>query len=260
LFSYHTLFEKMKIRFLILLTLSVFFAGVLHAADLKVFAAASLTDVLQELAPAYEAQSHDKLIFNFAGSSALSRQIREGAPADLFLSADEIQMDLLAKAALIDPSTRLDLLSNLLVIVVPLDGPSGLTPGDLGNPSIRRIALADPKSVPAGVYAREYLTKLGIWKEIEPKVVPTENVRAALAAVESGNVEAGIVYKTDASLSQKVKTAYEVPRGEGPKITYPAALITSSPNAAAAKKFLLYLQSPQVSAIVRKYGFLTPGK
>ncbi len=250
----------MKLCPLILLVLFVQFTSVLHASDLKVFAAASLTDALKELAPVYEAQSGDKLLFNFAGSSSLSRQIKEGAPADLFLSADEIQMDFLARGGLIDSASRADLLSNLLVIVVPEDGLSRMTPCDLSDPSIKRIALADPKSVPAGVYAREYLTKLGIWKEVEPKMVPTENVRAALAAVESGNVEAGFVYKTDASLSKKVKIAYEIPRGEGPKITYPVALISGTPHAAAAKNFLLYLQSPQASVIFRKYGFLTSEK
>lgn len=250
----------MKFRFLIFPVLFALFAGVLHASDIKVFAAASLTDALKELAPVYEGNSGDKLIFNFAGSSALARQIQEGAPADVFLSADQIQMDVLAKNSLIDPSTRTDLLSNLLVIVVPLDGPASLTPNALTGPTVKRIALADPRSVPAGVYAREYLSKLGLWSAIEPKVVPTENVRAALAAVESGNVEAGMVYKTDASLSKKVKIAYEVPRGEGPKITYPVALITGTPNTVAAKNFLVYLQSSQAAAVFQKDGFLISGK
>jgi len=244
----------------VVIALSALFAATLHAADVNVFAAASLTDAMKELAPAYEAKSGDKLVFNFAGSNALARQIKEGAPADMFFSADEVQMDDLAKAKLIDPATREDLLSNTLVIVVPKDGPASIEPGALAQSSIKRLALADPKGVPAGVYAREYLTKLGLWKSIEAKVVPTENVRAALAAVESGNVEAGIVYKTDASISKAVKVAFEVPREEGPKIAYPVALVSTAPDAAAAKHFLSYLASEDAAVVFKKYGFLPAGK
>ena len=146
----------MKRRSLISLVLVVVLTTVLRAAELSVFAAASLTDALKEVAAAYESQSGDKLLFNFAGSNALARQIKEGAPADIFFSADEIQMNNLAEARLIDPSTRVELLSNSLVIVVPNDGPAELTPAALGDRAIKRVALADPQSVPAGVYAREY--------------------------------------------------------------------------------------------------------
>jgi molybdate transport system substrate-binding protein len=246
----------MKIRYIVSMALIVFLKPSLYAADILVFAAASLTDALKELTPAYESESGDKLIFNFAGSSALARQIREGAPADVFISADEIQMDNLGQAGLIDPATREDLLSNTIVIVVPEDGPAELAPAALSEPALKRLALADPRSVPAGVYAREYLTKLGLWKAVEPKVVPTENVRGALAAVESGNVEAGIVYKTDAAISKAVKVAYEVSATEGPRILYPVAVVKDSRNPDASRRFVEYLKSEQALAVFKKFGFI----
>jgi molybdate transport system substrate-binding protein len=246
----------MKIRYIVSMALIVFLKPSLYAADILVFAAASLTDALKELTPAYESESGDKLIFNFAGSSALARQIREGAPADVFFSADEIQMDNLGQAGLIDPATREDLLSNTIVIVVPEDGPAELAPAALSEPALKRLALADPRSVPAGVYAREYLTKLGLWKAVEPKVVPTENVRGALAAVESGNVEAGIVYKTDAAISKAVKVAYEVSATEGPRILYPVAVVKDSRNPDASRRFVEYLKSEQALAVFKKFGFI----
>jgi molybdate transport system substrate-binding protein len=170
-------------------------------------------------------------------------------------------MDNLSKAGLIKEPSRKELLSNTLVIVVPKDGPSTLTPAKLAEATVKRVALADPRSVPAGVYSREYLTKLGLWAAIEPKVVPTENVRAALAAVETGNVEAGMVYKTDAAVSKAVKVAYEVPRSEGPKISYPVALIAGSAgDNAAAAKLLNYLESKEGLALFIKYGFLPTEK
>ncbi len=248
----------MKRRSLISLVLVVLLTTVLRAAELSVFAAASLTDALKEVAAAYEPQSGDKLFFNFAGSNALARQIKEGAPADIFFSADEIQMNDLEEARLIDPSTRVELLSNSLVIVVPNDGPAELTPAALGDRAIKRVALADPRSVPAGVYAREYLTKQGLWQAVEPKVVPTENVRAALAAVESGNVDAGIVYKTDAAISKAVRIGYEVPASDGPRISYPVAVLRETRNAEPAKRFLAYLKSEPALAIFKRFGFILP--
>ncbi len=119
-----------------------------------------------------------------------------------------------------------------------------------------RRALADPQAVPAGIYAKEYLEKLKLWTAVEPKVIPTENVRAALAAVESGNVDAGIVYKTDAAISQKVKVAFEVPVGEGPKISYPMALMKDSPQPEAARLFLKYLDSDAAAKVFEANGFV----
>jgi molybdate transport system substrate-binding protein len=245
-----------KFRHIVSVVVVAFLTTAVGGADLAVFAAASLTDAMKELASAYESKYGNKLLFNFSGSNALARQIVEGAPADVFFSADEIQMDNLAKAGLIDPSTRVDLLSNTLVIVVPKEVPAEVTPTALMEPAIKRVALADPKSVPAGVYAREYLSKLGLWNAVEPKVVPTENVRAALAAVESGNVDAGIVYKIDAKISKAIRIAYEVFAAEGPSISYPVAVVKGTRDADAAKSFLEYLKSEPALAVFRKYGFI----
>lgn len=225
--------------------------------EINVFAAASLTDAMEELAKTYEAQSGEKVVFNFAGSNALARQIKEGAPADVFFSADEAQMSGLEKAGLIADGSRKSVLSNTLVFVAPKDSAiTRLTPQDLAQPKIKRLALADTRTVPAGVYSKAYLEKLDLWKEVEPKVIPTENVRAALAAVESGNVDAGIVYKTDASISKAVKVVFEVPAKEGPDISYPIAVVKESKNPEAAKKFLDYLKSDQAVTVFRKYGFI----
>ncbi len=228
----------------------------LRADTVTVFAAASLSDVLKEIESTYEAKSGDKISFNFEGSNVLARQIEQGAPADLFLSADEAQMDNVAKAGLIDPATRKDLLVNQLVIIAPADSPlTGVIPPDLAKPSVKRIALADPKAVPAGVYAKAYLTKLSLWSQVQAKVVPTQNVRAALAAVASGNADLGMVYQTDAEVSKQVKVVYAVPLGDGPRITYPVAMVKTS-GKEAAKKFLAYLESPEALAVFKKHGFL----
>jgi molybdate transport system substrate-binding protein len=240
---------------------AVFFlalAGGPAAADVKVFAAASLTDVLQAIAKDYEAKAGARVSFNFAGSNVLARQIEQGAPADIFFSADEVQMQNVEKAGLVDDATRCDLLSNTLVVIAPKDSTlSNFQAADLARPDIKRIALADPRTVPAGVYSKAYLQKLGLWSKVEGKVVPTANVRAALAAVESANVEAGMVYRTDAAMSASVRVIFSVPRSDGPKIAYPVALLKASAGDAEAKKFLAYLESPAARAVFAHYGFLT---
>lgn len=228
----------------------------LHAAEINVFAAASLTDALKEIARSYEQQSGDKIVFNFAASSTLARQIEEGAPADIFFSADEAKMDALEKRGRIVKETRRSRLSNTLVIVVAADSSLAIhAPSDLTNATIKRIALAEPKAVPAGIYSREYLEKLKLWALVEPKVVPTENVRGALAAVESGNVEAGMVYKTDAAISKRVKVACEIPATNGPAISYTMALVTDSKQPAIAKAFLQHLNSAGAAKVFEKFGF-----
>jgi molybdate transport system substrate-binding protein len=227
------------------------------AATVTVFAAASLTDSLAKIASQYERETDDKIVFNFAGSSLLARQIEEGAPADIFFSADEAQMDRLQNKGLILPASRQSRLSNRLVIIVAADSSLLIsTPRDLARPSVSRVALADPQAVPAGVYAREFLRKENLWAAIEPKVVPTANVRGALAAVESGDVEAAIVYKTDAAISKKVKIAFEVPRADGPKISYPMAVLKDAPEPSAAKRFLQYLNSPAAGKVFAQFGFI----
>ena len=229
----------------------------LRAAEVYVSAAASLADVLKEIAITYEGESGDQLVFNFAASSVLARQIEEGAPADLIVSADEAKLDALEKKGLLLPGTRKAILSNTLVVVVPADSAANIKSAkDLAGPDIKKIAVGEPSSVPAGIYAKEYLEKLGLWQELTDKIVPVENVRAALAAVESGNVEAGIVYKTDAMISTKVKVAFEVPASEGPVISYPLAVIKDAKAPDAAKKLAAYLDSGPAKAVFEKYGFI----
>lgn len=228
-----------------------------RAAEVSVFAAASLSEALQELAAQHQKTTGDTVRLNLAASSTLARQIKEGAPADLFFSADEAKMNDLANAGLIDPATRQSLLGNTLVIVVALDSLLTLkSANDLSGPEVKHLALAEPQTVPAGIYAREYLQKKGLWTAVAGKVVPTENVRAALAAVESGNAEAGIVYKTDALVSRKVRVVCEVPLVDGPRISYPVALVKDGKNPAGAARFLALLTSPEGKAVFAKFGFI----
>ncbi len=229
----------------------------LSGAEVTVFAAASLTDSLRELKATYEKQTGDKIVLNLGASSTLARQIEEGAPADIFFSADEAKMDRLDHQGLLVKGTRRDRLGNSLVVIVAAqDGAPVQSPQDLVKPEVKRLALGDPKAVPVGIYAREYLEQLGLWRDVATKVVPTENVRAALAAVEAGDAEASIVYKTDAMISKKVRVVYEVPPVAGPKISYPVALLKDARSPAAAGRFLEFLGSDQAGDVIVKYGFL----
>ena len=171
-----------------------------RADELFVSAAASLTDAMKDIGGRFEKQTGTKVTLNFAASSLLAKQIEEGAPADIFVSADEAQMDRLQKQ--IAPQTRRDLLTNKLVVVERQDAKLPLDKlDDLQSSAISRIAIADPKAVPAGVYAREVLTKKKLWDSLQSKIMPAENVRATLAVVEAGNADAAFVYKTDAMIS-----------------------------------------------------------
>ena len=224
------------------------------ADDLFVSAAASLTDALKEISAKFEKESNTKVVFNFGASSMLARQIEEGAPADVFLSADEAQMNRLQDK--IVPATRSDLLSNVLVVIARKDSTQKLSQlPDLAKPEVTRIAIADPLAVPAGVYAKEVLTKAKLWDRIEPKIAPTENVRATLAVVEAGNADAGFVYKTDAMISTKVRIALEIPAEFAPKIVYPAAIVTGSPHQDQAQRFLTFLKTEEARQIFRRLGF-----
>lgn len=226
------------------------------AADLQVFAAISLTDSLKEIAAQYEQKTGTHLLFNFAGSNLLARQIMEGSPADVFFSADEAKMDELQKKQLIVNETRKSLLSNTLVIVIPFDSNAAITDPQQLAKSSWKIALAEPKTVPAGIYAKQYLQNVGLWSRVIDRIIPTENVRAALAAVESGNVDAGIVYKTDAAISKRVKIAYEIPIQDSPKMSYPVAVVRETKNLDTAKSFVAYLAGAEGQAVFKKYGFI----
>lgn len=231
--------------------------AVATAAEVRVFAAASLTDVLKEIAVAYERPSGDKIVFNFAGSNFLARQIEAGAPADIFFSADEAQMSALEKKALIVPESRRNRLSNALVIVIASDSDLQIKSAqDLASAKVKRLALADPAGVPAGIYAKQYLQNQNLWTTLSPKIVPTENVRGALMAVQSGNVEAAIVYKTDAAVSKNTKIAFEIPVADTPGIRYPVALLQDSKQPAAAQKFLTHLFSTNATSLFQKHGFI----
>ena len=228
-----------------------------NADEILVSAAASLTDVMKDIGAGYQSKSKHTVKFNFGPSSGLARQIDEGAPADVFFSADLKQMDGLDKKSRLEPGTRKNLLSNQLVMIVPADSTLALkSPRDLLNADVKRIALAEPSSVPAGAYSKKYLTEEGLWNKVESKFVPVQDVRATLAAVESGNVEAGFVYKTDAAVSKKVKIVYEVPIDKGPKITYPVAIVKDSKRKDVAHDFMSYLQSGVAKTAFKKYGFV----
>jgi len=224
---------------------------------LRVSAAASLADALKEINTAFTHETGAGVELNVGASSALARQIEGGASADVFISADAARMDSLAAKGLVQSETREDQLSNALVIVVPADSPLQIaSTKDLAGSAISRIATGDPKAVPVGVYAKAYLEKAGLWKDIEPKIIATENVRAALAAVESGNIDAGIVYKTDAAISKKVKIACEIPALEGQPIIYPMAVLKGTAQSGLAVQYLEFLDTPASKAAFTKFGFI----
>ncbi|MBM4260090.1 MAG: molybdate ABC transporter substrate-binding protein [Deltaproteobacteria bacterium] len=228
-----------------------------RAEEILVSAAASLTDVLKDVGKAYQAKSQNKLFLTLGPSNFLARQIDEGAPADVFFSADLAQMDSLEKNNRLEPGTRRSFLSNQLVIVVPADSKLKISSAaDLLKPEIKRIALADPSGVPVGVYAKRYLTDEKLWSGVAAKIVPVLDARATLAAVEAGNVDAGIVYKTDSAISAKVKVAFAVPVEKAPKIVYPVAVVKDSKKKAAARDFLSFLTTPAAKSLIKQYGFV----
>ncbi len=223
-----------------------------------IFAAASTTNALQELGPAFTKATGHEVEFAFGASSDLARQATAGAPADAFLSADAVRLDTLERVGLVQPGTRVDLLSNRLVVVVPAEAKGALAgPGDLK--AVKRLALADPAAVPAGVYAKGWLEKAGLWKALEPKVVPALDVRAALAAVESGRVDAGVVYATDAAQSKKVRVAFAVPDTDAPRIVYPVAALAKGKAPEAGRAFVRFLQTEGARKVFARQGFVVLG-
>ncbi len=215
-----------------------------------VLAAASLQESLEEVGRAWAAEGHAAPVLSFAASSALARQVEQGAPADLFVSADEEWMDTLEAQNLLRAGTRGDVLTNRLVLVTRT-GDTVRSLADLGD---GKLALADPGAVPAGKYAKAALESLGQWPAVESKVVPAENVRAALALVERGEAALGIVYATDATASDGVEVLETFPEASHPPIRYPAAVLAGSrhPDAAA---FLAFLRSDKARQIFARHGF-----
>jgi molybdate transport system substrate-binding protein len=224
-----------------------------------VLAAASLQEALTAAGDAWAARRHARPILSFAASSALARQIEAGAPADLFVSADEPWMDDVARKGLVRPGTRVSFLANRLVLVAPVGSRAAL-PIRRGMPLAQalgagRLAMADPNAVPAGKYGKAALTALGIWPALSNRIARGESVRAALALVERGEAPFGIVYATDARASTKVRVVGVFPAASHPPITYPIATLSSS-TSADAEGLRRFLVSPAGKAIFRRYGFV----
>ena len=224
---------------------------------ITVSAAISLTNALEEIGRAYEAAGGGAVRLNFGGSNVLARQIINGAPVHLFISADEAQMDLVERAGAVMAGTRLALLGNQLVVIAPRGNHAQIKDLDaLERPDIRRIAVGDPAAVPAGVYTRQYLHARGKWLVLGPKLVPLPNVRAALAAVANGSADAGIVYESDATASDAVEIGFVILAAEGPPIVYPAALVRHTARRAEAERFLAFLRGPVATAVFERHKFV----
>lgn len=228
------------------------------ATELTVSAATSLTDALTEIRENYEVQHGDvRLHFNFGASGALQRQIEQGAPVDLFVFAAASPMRKLVEQGLVREDQQAKLLSNVLVVVVPKEsGKTVASLTDLSNSEVKNIAVGVPESVPAGRYAKEALTKAGLWDSLQSALVQGKDVRQVLHYVETGNSDAGFVYRSDALASSKVKIAFAVDFGGHSPIEYPAGLVKTTKHPAEAREFYAYLQSADAAAVFEKYGFI----
>jgi molybdate transport system substrate-binding protein len=244
----------------IALTLTVCALGTAaHAEDVVVFAAASLKNALDDVASSWKAETGKGTKISYAASSALARQIAQGAPADMFISADLAWMDDVEGKDLIEPETRSNLLGNRIVLVAPADSDVKLDIGpgmDLaGALAGGKLAMADPAAVPAGKYGKAALEKLGVWDSVAGSVAAAENVRAALALVSRGEAPLGIVYRTDAAADPGVKVVATFPEDSHPPIVYPVALTAGSTNPDAGE-LLEYLYSDAAKAAFEKQGFV----
>jgi molybdate transport system substrate-binding protein len=234
-------------------------ALVIGGQELTVSAAASLTNAFQEIGQHFEQQHPGiRVIFNFAASGPLLQQIAQGAPVDVFASADQKTMNQAQEKELIVPASRKNFVSNTLVLIVPQDSRLVLTgPKDLVLLQVKRVAVGNPATVPAGRYTQQALTQAGLWESLQPKLIMGESVRQVLDYVSRGEVDAGLVYATDAAVAQgKVKSVAEV-QGHQP-IVYPVALVAASQKQALGQDFLNFLSAPESVAILRKYGFGQP--
>ncbi len=227
-----------------------------RADEILVSAAASLTDAFGEIGREYtRANPRTTVRFNFGASGALQQQIQQGAPVDVFASASPREMDALQRRGYIEPGTRADFAANRLALIAPtrsrLHGWS-----DLRSPGVRRVALANPDSVPAGRYARETLIRRGLWDAVRSKYVFGENVRQTLTYVASGDADAGVVFATDARIErQKVRVVQLANPTDHSPILYPAAVVRGAPNPSAARRFVSFLRGPVAQAILARYGF-----
>ncbi len=219
-----------------------------------VFAAASATDAMDDIKSRFQQASGIDVHTNYAASSTLAQQIVHGADADIFLSADSQWADYVAKHAA--ENRRRDLLGNRLVIIVPAESTLKLrTPRDLAAETVKHLAVGDPASVPVGKYAKRAMEKLGLWDQLKSKIVAGADVRQALAYVETGAAEAGIVYATDAAISRKVKAACDISEKLTGPVRYPLVLLTHGAGREAAESFYRYLASPEAAKVFEKHGF-----
>jgi molybdate transport system substrate-binding protein len=242
---------------LVLSTMGTSIIAASAPVELNVSAAISLQDVLQKLAPSFEKKQKCKLVFNFGSSGELQKQIEQGAKADVFISAGKKQVDALQDKKLLLKNTRANIVGNTLVVIIPKSSKLKIKSlSDISkSKSIKKIAIGDPASVPAGQYAKDTLTKAKIWDSLQSKMVLGTNVRQVLTYVESGNADIGFVYLSDTKISSKVKVAYKVPSSYHTPIIYPAAATTQSKNLALSKHFIKYLKSYSADVQFKKYGF-----
>jgi molybdate transport system substrate-binding protein len=244
---------------LMLLALTCLLQGCRNGApsdELFVFAAASMADALADVGRDFESETGQKVRLSLGASRDLARQIRAGAPAAVFVSADAETVELLVEAKLVHGDDRRVFASNRLVVVVKKGARLTIrTPRDLVD--IAHLAVGDPELVPAGNYAKQWLEKEGLWTDVTPHVVPSLDVRAALAAVETGHAEAGIVYRTDATRSERVDIAYEVPPERAPTISYVAARLAKVKDPGAAR-FLDFLTGSKAKVTFARHGFVLP--
>ncbi|WP_411826820.1 molybdate ABC transporter substrate-binding protein [Luteolibacter sp. AS25] len=235
-------------------------AGILFfpvKADLVVGAAVSLSEPLAEITATYGKQSGTRIRCSFSGSNSIARQIEAGAPIDLFISADEHTMTALIDKKLIDKASESVIAENQLVVVIPAESNlTAFTPNTLLE--LKRIGIADPQSVPAGRYAKRWMVDEKTWERIQPKIVSLQNVRAALIAAETSNVDAAIVYRTEAVSSKKVRIAYVVPTTSTGPIYYPAGIVSATQNQVEARRFLDFLLGADSQGILVKHGFTRP--
>ncbi|MEH2354711.1 molybdate ABC transporter substrate-binding protein [Nostoc sp.] len=225
--------------------------------SILVSAAASLKEALEEIKPLYQqSKSNINISYNFGASGALQQQIEQGAPADIFISAAKKQVDALEQKGLLLPGSRTNLANNRLVLIVAQDVVGINSFYNLTDSKIKKIAIGEPRSVPAGQYGEQVLKKLKLYDRLKSKFVFANNVRQVLAAVESGNAEAGLVYATDAKISNKVKVVVAADDKFHSPIVYPVAIIKSSKNPSAAKEFVQFLSGSEVKTVLKKYGFI----
>jgi molybdate transport system substrate-binding protein len=229
--------------------------------ELTLSAAISLKDALDKVAQAYRADRPDTVIhFNLGASGTLQRQIEQGAPVDIFISASEDQMNSLESKGLLLPGTRRDLVKNTVVLIVP-KGKTGISSfQDLARPEVKVIAIGEPQTVPAGKYAQEVLTHFQLYDPLKPKFVLGKDVRQVLTYVITGNADAGVVYATDAMSTQEVTVVATAPEDSHSPVIYPVAILKSSKEADEAKRFLDFLAGTKAKDVFEKYGFELAGK